>query len=255
MLFTVWLLVGALVGTIGTLIGAGGGFLLMPVLMFAFRGTSPDILTAWSLTVVLFNSVSGSVAYARSRRIDYRAGLVFALAALPGAWFGARLTAYLSMSWFSPMFGLLLALISGYLLYRSIRQPARVVTTHINLKRNELLLGAVLSLFVGVISSIFGIGGGIIHVPLLVYVIGFPTHIATATSHFVLALTALTGVLTHVTSGSLRYTVLPLVPLVCGVILGAQVGARYSTKLSGPWIIRCLSLGLLAVAVRLLVYR
>jgi uncharacterized protein len=253
--FAIWLTVGLLVGAEGTLIGAGGGFLLMPILLFAYRGANPEILTAWSLVAVLFNSASGSLAYARSRRIDYHSGIVFALAALPGAWFGARLTSHLSKSWFGLLFGGFLVMVSTYLLVRSTRRVDEGSALREAHGRYNLWLGATLSLLVGLIANVFGIGGGILHVPLLVYVLGFPTHIATATSHFVLVVTVLVGVLAHFASGSLSFEFLPLVPLVVGVSLGAQVGAHYSSRLSGPWIIRSLAIGLVAVGIRLMMIR
>jgi uncharacterized protein len=253
--FVIWLTLGLLVGAMGTLIGAGGGFLLMPILLFAYRRASPEVLTAWSLVAVLFNSASGSIAYARSRRIDYRSGIVFALAALPGAWFGARLTSHLSTSWFALLFGGFLLMVSTYLLVRSTRRVDNGAVAERELGHYNLWLGAGLSLLVGLISNVFGIGGGILHVPLLVYLLGFPTHIATATSHFVLVITVLVGVIAHVAAGSLKFEFLPLVPLVIGVSLGAQVGAHYSSRLSGPWIIRSLAIGLVAVGIRLMMVR
>src|SRR5262245_17501431 len=62
-------------------------------------------------------------------------------------------------------------------------------------------IGVGLSAIVGYLSSLLGIGGGIIHVPALVHVLNFPVHIATATSHFVLAIMALTGTIVHILTG------------------------------------------------------
>ena len=90
--------------------------------------------------------------------------------------------------------------VSTYLFVRSTRNVAsesKATPGHYN-----LWLGAALSLLVGLISNVFGIGGGILHVPLVVYLLDFPTHIATATSHFVLVITVLVGVLAHVASDS-----------------------------------------------------
>lgn len=251
MQFVTWLFTGLLVGALGTLIGAGGGFLLMPLLLFVYRGRNPEELTAWSLAVVLCNSASGSIAYARAKRIDYRSGILFTLAALPGAWFGAQLTAHLSRSWFALLFGLFLIAISGYLLVRSSSDVDLGSSADLALPRGKLWLGAALSLLVGVISNVFGIGGGILHVPLLVYAVGFATHRATATSHFVLAITALAGVLAHVAAHSLILELVPLLPLVVGATVGAQIGAHFSARVRGPWIIRSLALGLVAVGIRL----
>ena len=72
-----WLIpLGVVVGTVGTMIGAGGGFLLVPVLLLMYPGVSPDNITAISLAVIFFNALSGTFAYSRMGRIDYRSGLL-----------------------------------------------------------------------------------------------------------------------------------------------------------------------------------
>lgn len=78
------LLLGLFVGAYGTLIGAGGGFVLVPILLL-YPDESPEIITSISPAVVFFNAASGSAAYARMGRIDYRAAAVFAAATVPGA--------------------------------------------------------------------------------------------------------------------------------------------------------------------------
>ena len=67
---------GIAVGAYGTLIGAGGGFVLMPVLLLLYPNQSADVLTSISLAVVFFNALSGSEAYALMKRIDYRSGFI-----------------------------------------------------------------------------------------------------------------------------------------------------------------------------------
>src|SRR5438132_266567 len=80
------------VGCVGTLIGAGGGFILVPILLLAYPAENPDAFTAVSLAVVFLNAASGSVAYSRMGRIDYRSAFWFCLATLPGAVLGAIAT-------------------------------------------------------------------------------------------------------------------------------------------------------------------
>jgi hypothetical protein len=126
-------------------------------------------------------------------------------------------------------------------------------TVHVYSPR--LWQGALASTAIGFISSMLGIGGGIIHVPLMVYVLGFPTHVATATSHFVLAILSLTAVLVHLGAGTLRLAAGRIVPLAAGVLIGAQLGARISSRVHGRWIMRSLALALLSVGVRLLFAR
>ena len=76
---------GFLIGAYGTLVGAGGGSVLVPALLFLLPGESSATITAISLAVVFFNAYSGTVAYARMGRIDVRAGAVLTLASVPGS--------------------------------------------------------------------------------------------------------------------------------------------------------------------------
>jgi len=255
------LLLGILVGAFGTLIGAGGGFILVPVLLLLHPERSPDRVAAMSLAVVFFNAFSGTAAYARMKRIDYRAGVVFALATVPGAILGALTTAFLARRTFNVIMGVVL-LIAGAALFFWPTPPGRKAgtsaggapldgETFLRAKPYSLKLGIAISLVVGFVSSLLGVGGGIIHVPAMAYVLGFPVHIATATSHFILVVTALTGTLVHIFKGQFG-NVAELVPLAVGVIAGAQVGAWVSQKVHGHWIVRGLAVALAAVGIRLL---
>jgi uncharacterized membrane protein YfcA len=90
MLDNFWLIpLGLFAGAYGALIGAGGGFILVPVLLILFPNEAPEIVTSISLMVVFLNALSGTIAYARSNRIDYKIGMIFSLATMPGAVLGA----------------------------------------------------------------------------------------------------------------------------------------------------------------------
>ena len=111
------------VGTYGTLIGAGGGFVLMPILLLLYPHESPEKLTSISLAIVFLNALSGSGAYAWMRRIDYKSGLIFAAATIPGAVIGALNTSYVPRRLFDIIFGtlLVLALMTGFVYSRLVR--------------------------------------------------------------------------------------------------------------------------------------
>ncbi len=261
-----WLVpVGFAIGVYGTLIGAGGGFLLVPLLLLLYPREEPELLTSISLAVVFFNALSGTIAYARMARIDYKSGLLFAAATVPGAILGALTTAYIPRRPFDVILGVLMIAASVFLMLgpslgsggdrpverglirRLVEADGTVHTFAFN-----PVLGVVTSLFVGYFSSLLGIGGGIIHVPVLANLLNFPVHVATATSHFTLAIMTLAGTLVHVVKGSLRGGVGRTVALAIGVMVGAQVGARLSRRVHGPWIIRGLAVGLVFVGLRLL---
>ena len=256
---------GVGVGAFGTVVGAGGGFVLTPVLLLLYPHDSAQTLTAISLTAVFFNAASGSVAYLRQRRVDVRSGAVFAAATLPGAVGGALLVGVVSRHVFDALMGGVLGLLALWLLTGERWRPRparrgvrrRVLVDRAGLLHEydvPLLRGALYSLVVGFVSSFLGIGGGVIHVPLLVRALGFPTHVATATSHFVLAWMAGTGTITHVFAGSFGggHGVRRALALSVGVVVGAQAGARISQRLHGQHIERLLAVALLALAVRLL---
>jgi len=115
----------------------------------------------------------------------------------------------------------------------------------------ELPLGIAMSFVIGFASSLLGIGGGFIHVPALIAVLGFPVHIATATSHFVLAIMATVGTITHILAGDLVDVWPRAVYLAVGAVVGAQVGARLSARVHGTVIVRLLAAALAIVALRL----
>ena len=247
------------------MIGAGGGFVLVPVLLLLYPSESPELITSISLVVVSINALSGSVAYVRQHRIDYLAGNVFAIATMPGAIGGAFAVALIPRRMFDLFFGLVLLMIAGFLQIRpgSVTERrdrkgevTRVITdghgdTYVF--SYNLLRGITMSLFVGFLSSLLGIGGGVIHVPLMVQVLHFPTHIATATSQYVLSITALTGTSVHWLNGDIDDGFRRMLTLGIGVLIGAQVGARFSTRLAGSALLRLLSLALVAAGLRLVV--
>ena len=124
-----WLIpLGFIIGAYGTLIGAGGGFVLMPILLLLYPNENPEILTSISLAVVFFNALSGSGAYARMKRIDYKSGLLFSAATIPGAIFGALTTAYVPRRLFDAIFGILMIAASTFLLLRPRKQRAKKPT-------------------------------------------------------------------------------------------------------------------------------
>src|SRR5581483_9594165 len=233
-------MLGVGVGAAGTLVGAGGGFLLAPVLLLAYPHDSPQTLTSISLAAVWANSSSGSLAYRRRRRIDVRSGLVFGAATLPGAVAGAVLVGHVPRRAFDAVMAVALAAAAVWIALRRERPHDRRGTLRELVDRDgrvwryrvPLARGALYSILVGFASSFLGIGGGVFHVPILVAGLGFPTHVATATSHFVLAQMSAAGVVTHALEGSYRVGngLRRSLALALGVADGAQAGARASTR-------------------------
>ncbi len=245
-------LLGFTVGLIGTLVGAGGGFLLVPILIFLMPNEPSNHITAISMAVVLGNAVSGTIAYARMRRVDFKYGIRFAMAAMPGAFLGAYATSLLPRAVFDRAMAGMLVVIAAYLLWRSTHPLPKQSDHDFRLDPAKFKQGCAVSAGVGFASSILGIGGGIIHVPALIYMLGYPVHIATATSHFVLALTSLAAVAEHVVHQSYAENFSTAIVMAVGAIAGAQSGARLSSRVKGPIIVRVLAVAQIIAGLRII---
>lgn len=249
-----WMIpIGLAVGVLGTLIGAGGGFLLAPVLLLLYPGDDPETITGITLSVAMVNALVGSVSYARQKRIDYKAGIAFAIASIPGAVGGALVTSSLPRRTFDVLFGVAMFALAITLLVRTRKGTVhREGAPPAVRDRAWWAKGIGLSAIVGFVAAILGVGGGIVHVPALTYMLHYPVHLATATSHFVLAITAGSAVLTHVLSEAFESGVRRALMLCLGAAIGAPIGARLSKRLKDTWIVRGLAIALLLVGLRLI---
>ena len=263
---------GAALGMFGTIIGAGGGFLLVPILLLA--GWPHAEAAGTSLLMVTANAASGSLSYLRQKRIDLRSAIPLAIATLPGAFLGPLVEGYIGGRLFNIMFAVLLLGMGIYLFLNPERKrqevppggvPARppgprgwgwTTRDFVDAHGEHWVYGyslpwaLALSVLVGFMSSILGIGGGIIHVPALINLFNFPAHVATATSHFILAISATAGTIGHITQGDVRFA--EGIALGLGAIVGAQVGGAVSRRVKGAWIVRALAVALALVGIRLL---
>ncbi|WP_294342597.1 sulfite exporter TauE/SafE family protein [uncultured Selenomonas sp.] len=252
-----FLLLGLFVGTFGTLVGIGGGLICVPIFIFFLSdgGIYPYFhtaaqITGTSLVIVCANALSGTFAYIRQKRVYFAAAVPFALATLPGAFLGS----YIVDDFTGPMlyisYGSFLLLMALMMYWNAThKKHADVHTLPANFTFNRSL-GVGASAGVGFISSIFGIGGGVIHVPLMVYLLGFPVHVATATSHFVLACSATFGVISHVWLGHVIWT--PAICISIGAAIGAQIGAALSKKTKSKVILVLLALAMFGLGLRLI---
>ena len=237
------------------------------MLILLYPDKTPETVTSISLAVVFFNALSGSIAYARDKRIDYKSGLIFSAAAVPGSILGALTIGFIPRRVFDGIFGFLLIALSSYLFIKPERNggSGTALSGGYFLRRltdaagNSYeysyypLRGIIISVFTGYLSSLLGIGGGIIHVPAMVQLLNFPVHIATATSHFVLGIMSFSGSLVHLFQGIFRENAILTALLAAGVLIGAQAGAELSKLIHGTWIIRGLAGALAIAGVRILI--
>jgi uncharacterized membrane protein YfcA len=253
---------GLIIGAIGTMVGVGGGFLIVPVIALLEPRWEARTITAYSLAVVSANACSGTVAYFRQRRIDLRSAAAYIAAALPGVAFGVFGADRLSRGLFEPLFGLLLVGMAVLLTIAPNWRPSgRGGPTKRELVDSrgvryawsfDMRLGLLGSVVVGIVSSLFGIGGGPIQVPFLVAALNYPEHIATATSHAVLAATSLVATLIHAARGDFSPDLRLTAATSLGALAGAPLGARLSRLVPGRVLLRILAAMLAFIAARLI---
>jgi uncharacterized protein len=238
--------VGLAAGTLGSMVGVGGGIIMAPAL--TFLNVPPTQAASTSLIAVTSTSISSTIEYSRQKRIDYRLSFEMALCAIPGSVLGAILSDYLSEESFKMYFGILLIFTGLYILYRnSIITPGTV-------KKRTAALRAAVSVAAfssGIISSLFGVGGGIIFVPAMLLVLGLTMQRAAATSQLTLLITSISGVFTHSYLGHPDY--LQALALSAGAFAGALIGARISRLAKEIVLERLLGVVLLAVAITLII--
>ena len=241
------LALGLTVGSIGTTVGIGGGILLVPVLLLLFPDPEPAIITSMSLTAVVMNALSASIGYRRLGWQDTRTGGVLVAAAVPAAIAGAFLTRNIERGSFEIAFGVALVLGGLYLAWRgrslptfiapSVRGTPRRITDR-RLETYEYRvrewLAAAIALVAGFVAAFFGIGGGIINVPVMMLVLKMPSRMAIATSQLELMVASAAALLVHltVTFGEWDPWIRGLI-LGVGTVIGAQIGVRAAGMASG----------------------
>jgi len=214
-------LLGTFTGTLSGLLGIGGGLLMVPAL--TFFGIPLVQATATSLIGVLLSAISGSFQNLRSNKLNWRTSLTLALfgilTAQIGAWLGDRLPdAGLSLAFAA------LLLVTIYLMDLRQRLKRNQLSEEVALARPPLTPLAGIGLLAGVLSGLFGVGGGVVMVPLQMLFLLEPIKSAVRTSLGAIVPIAASALAQHAWNNNVLW--IPGLCLGLGGILGAQVGTR-----------------------------
>jgi uncharacterized protein len=241
------------VGLYGVLVGAGGGFILVPLLVI-FWGMEHTTAVGTGITAVWVNAASASQAHFRQGRINLRVGLLIGGFALPGSIAGGILVDHVSSAVFTTLFGILLLSIAALLVFRprprsvELEDEEGAGEDQPDKRPDKGIAG--MSLVVGIVSSFFGIGGGFMLTPALVYFFRIAVPVATATVIFALVLFLGTASATHLARGHVEWDI--FLPVAIGIVAGGQTAARIAHRISSPYIILLLAAGLIALGIELL---
>lgn len=234
------LILGAIVGAILGMLGAGGSTLAIPLLAYGV-GLEPREAIATSLIVVGLAAWAGAVRHWRQGTIDVRTAVTFGLSGFTGSAAGAQLAGFLEPAFQMTLFALTLIAAAVYMLGSSPLQgtaaPARPVSLPI------LLAG----LGAGMLTGLVGVGGGFVIVPLLVFAAGMPMQRAVGTSLLVISFNALGGLASYLSYVSLATAV--WFPFAAGAILAALGGAAASRHFGELKLRSAFAVGLIVLGV------
>ncbi|MDH7488519.1 MAG: sulfite exporter TauE/SafE family protein [Anaerolineae bacterium] len=256
-----YLALGIVAGILGSLLGLGGGILIVPGLTLLF-GLPIKTAIATSVVAVVTNSLAGSVVYIRKGFTHIKLAMILEITTTLGALAGGLVAVWVSGRWLYGLF----ALVAVYMVYAMRRPPAAETADdpdgtlpaaftdpatgrEVRYGVHHVGMGVAVSTVAGVLSSLLGIGGGIIKVPIMCQVMGVPIKAATATSTFMIGITTATAAVVYYGSG----LVVPAlaIPVALGAVVGAQVGARLGAKIRSKALRTLFQAFLLFIAVQM----
>lgn len=266
---------GGAVGFLSGLFGAGGAFLLTPLLIF--MGVPPPVAVGSVANELIAASVSGAMAHWRRKNVDFRMGGVLLVGGLMGSGFGVwlfgilrklgqiDLTISISYVVFLGTIGIFMLMESVRAIMRHLNKapPARkmrhpnwvrALPLKMRFQKSRLYISALLpfgiGFFVGILSAIMGVGGGFVLIPAMIYLLGMPTAMVAGTSLFQIIFVSANVTFLQAVSHQTVDIVLAAILLI-GAVVGAQYGTRFGARLPAAQLRGLLALMVLAVCGKL----
>jgi uncharacterized membrane protein YfcA len=235
----------------GSMVGLGGGFIFVPFLRLAL-GLPPAEAAGTSLVLIVANGASGAFSYLMQRRVHLKIGWLLAAGGLPGGVIGAILSLHISARAFDWIIAVLLLAVAVDMGWNAeARMRGRPVHANVHeIKGMSYRAALGLGFVIGLFSSLFGLGGGVVLVPTLLYFSELPIHAVSATSQFGILLTSPVGLAAHLVQRDVDYAA--IVPLVAGGLLGGPIGARLSARMRSKQLLIVVAIALVVVSLSLI---
>ena len=263
---------GGITGVLSGMFGVGGGFLMTPLLIFI--GVPPSISVATAANQIIASSVSGFLAHWRRGNVDFKMGAFLLIGGVIGSTAGVGMFRWLKQLGhidliisvcyvtFLGIIGAIMASESIHNILRIPRKPpsqdklpiAMRMPYKVHFPRSNLTISPIMplliGLFIGVMVSLMGIGGGFFLIPAMIYMLGMPTNIVIGTSLFqIIFITANVTFLQALTTQTVDILLAAL--LLSGSVFGAQLGSRLGAKIPAEYLRAMLAALVLGVAIKL----
>jgi len=251
-----------LAGFLAGLLGIGGGVILVPLFLWVFKiaGLPEHLIvhTAFgtSLCIIVPTAISSTLAHRRRGNVAWHQVFYLAVGGALGAFGGSSLAALLSGAFLHAAFGFMQILVGLKLLFYHPYLPPEDPAPS---RKSSLLL---VGLAGGAFSAFFGVGGGVIAVPLMLIVLRLPIHLAVGNSSALIVVSAFAGTLSYIFHGlpeaadipfSLGYVNLLVAAVVAPItIISARLGVRLATSISQDKMIRVFAVTLILIGLKLI---
>ena len=255
-------LFGSFAGFLAGLLGIGGGVILVPLFLWAFPlagfsdATIVHVAIGTSLAIIFPTTVSSTIGHFRNGHVNPTQVLYMSIGAVVGALCGATIASFVDGETLKGLFGMMQIGVAIKLLLPSedIHQAPERTIPPLHL----VLVG----LAAGTFSAFFGVGGGVIAVPMMLFILRLPIHLAVGNSSAMIAVSSIVGALSYVAHGwdladlpnwSIGYVNLLVVAIVAPfAIISARFGTRLASRFDRDKLIRIFALLLIVVGLRLL---
>jgi uncharacterized protein len=229
------MLIGLLAGGFGALVGLGGGIIITPVLVI-YYGLPIHQAIGISLVCVIATSTATSSAYVERHITDIRLGMTLELATTIGAMTAALVAQHVNRRILAALFVVFLVYSGASMVQKAWKSRQEKQTEEIPpYEVQNYPAGLAASLIAGGFSGLLGIGGGPIKVPVMLLLMKVPLRVATATSNFMIGVTAATSAYVYWGHGEINTTL--ATPLVAGVFAGSLIGVRLSGRIRPSYIL------------------
>ncbi|HEY3315787.1 MAG TPA: sulfite exporter TauE/SafE family protein [Bacillota bacterium] len=255
---------GIVAGTMGAMVGLGGGILVVPLLTLVFGVPIHNSIGA-SIVAVIATSSAAASTYVRDRLTNVRLGMTMETLTTAGAVTGGLVAGMVGKEILSGIFGTVMVLVAATMFRRKSegriapRESGDRLGGHyydpyakkdVSYRVRNLPIGLATSFLAGNLSGLLGVGGGVIKVPAMTLGMGVPVKAATATSNFMIGVTAVASAFIYFSRGMIDPVI--TAPAAIGVFLGARFGAHIAPRIRTRSLLNIFVLVMLAMAVQMI---
>lgn len=263
------ILIGALSAILGSIVGIGGGIIIVPTLVYfgvehhLLHGITPQIAIGTSSIILIVTGLTSTLGYMKSKQVDIKNGYIFLFGLLPGSLIGSIISRYLTLDSFNLYFGIFLIVVSIILMVRYYIKPISLfekkkyertyiasdgTTYHYHVPP---VFAFCTTFCIGILTGLFGIGGGTLMTPLMLIVFRFPPHVAVGTSMMMIFFSSVMSSIGHIFQGHVAWHYALI--LVISSYFGAKLGVKVNQSIQSNTVVVLLRTVMLLMGIYLII--